>query len=386
MHNFVGINDKMRNFRKGTFLDAFDEPTYLTFALDFKFEDNGSDSMSMVDELSLSQSPLFNYRPDLGSEQNNAIQFLMNRGFGPQADGLATFREILRYLTFNAPWYFQSISGVDKMFEAATDQKKGWKAKGITLTVETLEALDLRMTEIAALYRNAIFDNKNRRERVPDNFRWFSVDIYIAEFRNLRYRLPGQSQQIAQSLGVNTAAIGNIIGGGNLITNVMDQFGYIKFSCRQCEFDFSKSTPFKSKINVGGENRDQEANSFGIKVGWFDEEYKFSDGTKIFDDNVKTEIRNPWGSKSLATTAQNAGSFLSGLPVVGDDIAKVGQKVKDGLSQIGGLTGINQALGAAASFFNPPVDDLGDAYGTGYESNGDNVPGKPNPPSGNVYG
>lgn len=382
-HNFLGINNKMQNFRKGTYLDAFDEPTYLTFALDFKFEDDSPSQSSLASEARLGTSPLFNQGRD--PKSSDAITFLKNRGYSQQAHGLTVFREILRYLTFQAPWYFQSITNIDKMFQYATDQTKGWKAKDLTIKVETLEALDLRMTEIAALYRNAIFDIKNRRERVPDNLRWFSVDIYIAEFRNLRYRLPGQSQQVAQSLGVNTAAIGNIVGGGNILTNVMDQFGYIKFSCRQCEFDFSESTPFSNKISVGGESRQAESNSFGIKVGWFEEEYKFGDGSKLYEDPAKTDIRNPWGARSAATSTQNFGSFLSGLPVVGDDIANVGQKFKDGLSQVAGLTGINAALGAAANFVNPPVESIGDLYGTGYASNGDAVPDRGAPPNQNVY-
>jgi hypothetical protein len=383
-HNFVGINNKMENFRKGTFLDAYDEPVYLTFALDFKFEDDSVSQSSLASESRLGVSPLFNQGGD--PKSSDAINFLTNRGYTQQAHGLTVFREILRYLTFQAPWYFQSISGVDKMFEQATDQNKGWKAKDINLTVETLEALDLRITELAALYRNAIFDTKYRRERVPDNLRWFSMDIYIAEFRNLRYRLPGQSQQIAQSLGVNTAAIGSIVGGGNLLTNVMDQFGYIKFSCRQCEFDFSKSVPFKTSISVGGDNRAAEGNKFGIKVGWFEEEYKFGDGTKLYEDPAKADIRNPWGTKNAATSVQNFGSFLSGLPVIGDDLANIGQKAKDGLAQVAGLTGINTALGAAASFVNPPIESIGDSYNTGYASNGDEVPGRGTPPNQNVYG
>jgi hypothetical protein len=384
MHNFIGINNKMSNFRKGTYLDAYDEPTYLTFALDFKFEDDSVTGASLASESALSQSPLFIDGKD--PKSNTAITFLTNRGYTNQAHGLTVFREILRYLTFQAPWYFQSIKGLDKMFQNATDQSKGWKAKDLSIEVETLEALDLRITELAALYRNAIFDNEYRRERVPDNLRWFSVDIYVAEFRNLRYRLPGQSQQIAQSLGVNTAAIGSIVGGGNILTNVMDQFGYIKFSCRQCEFDFSNSVPFKSTISVGGENRAAEANKFAIKVGWFEEEYKFGDGSKVYDDSQKTETRNPWGTKNAATSVQNFGSFLSGLPVIGDDLANIGQKAKDGLAQVGGLTGINAALGSAAAFFNPPVEAIGDIYNTGYASNGDEVPGRGTPPNQNVYG
>jgi len=375
-HNFTGLNLKHDNFRKGIYTDPYDEPTYLTFAIDFRFEE--IPVPNPTSELGLFNSPLFNT-----GGHSSAINFLISRGFDPQADGLATFREILRYLTFNAPWYFQSIEGLSEVYSQNTDQSKGFKTKDIELTIKTLEAVDLRIHELAGLYRNAIFDNKFRRERVPDNLRWFSMDIYIAEFRNLRYRLPGVAQNVANTLGVNTGAIGNVVGGGNLFSNVMDQYGYIKFECRQCEFDFSSTLPIGRSIDIGGSGRKAEENEFKIKIGWVNEEAKFGDGSKIYDDPIKTDIRNPWGLRNVGAGVQNAGNFLSGLPVIGESLSNAGQKVMGGLAQIGGL--INPALEAASNFVNNPVISLDDVYGTGYESNGDEKPKWNKPNSGNIY-
>jgi len=375
-HNFTGLNAKHENFRKGIFIDPFDEPTYLTFAIDFNFDELPVPNPTA--EVALQNSPLFNT-----GGHSSAINFLSSRGYNPQADGLATFREILRYLTFQAPWYFQSVSGIDKLYSQATDQSKGFKTKDIVLEIETLEAIDLRIHELAGLYRNAIFDNKYRRERVPDNLRWFSMDIYIAEFRNLRYRLPGVAQNTANLFGVNTSAIGNVLGGGNSFSNVMDQFGYIKFECRQCEFDFSETTPIGNTISIGTEGRKAEQNQFSIKVGWVNEEAKFGDGSRIYDDPLKTDIRNPWGTRNTGAQIENIGSFLSGLPVIGDDITRAGQKVMSGLAQIGGF--LNPALEAASNFVDNPVTKISDVYGTGYESNGDQKPVWKRPSGGNVY-
>ena len=370
----------MDRFRKGLFFDGYDEPTYLTFAIDFKFEYVPVRDASAVDDI-LWNSPLF-----AGKETgNSAMGFLISRGYSPQANGLSTFKELLRYLTFQAPWYFQSIEGVSKLWSNATDVSKGHKGMDgtnpIILKINTLEAIDLRMTEIADLYRNAIFDKVHRRERVPDNLRWFSMDIYIAEFRNIRFRLPGASgQQIANAFGVNTGALGSAIGGGNALSNVLDQFGYIKFKCRQCEFDFSESLAVPQKIEVGGQGRVAESNRFGIKIGYFEEENKFGDGTKTYDSAMRTSVSNPWGSRNLGAAAQNIGSFLSGLPGIGDDIAKAGEKVAEGLAKIGGL--INPALEAASNFANDPVTSLGQVNPYGYASNNDVVPKRQNPPKG----
>lgn len=361
-HNFIGLNNKMDNFRKGIFTDPFDEPTFLTFALDFKFDD--SITADMIDEVSLERSPLFS------TGKNSAAEFLVNRGYSPQANALSTFTSMFKYLTNDAPWYFQSISGLSSIYEDST--KMNIPFRNGVITVNTLEAVDLRMQEIASIYRNAILDLKYKRERVPDNLRWFSVDIYIAEFRNLRYRLPGSAQDVAKVAGINTADLGAIVGGGNILTNVMDQFGYTKFKCRQCEFDFSKSTSFTAEVNVGGSNIKAASNSFDIKVGWVEEEAKFADGTRLYDDAIKTAIKNPWGNRYIGTKIQNAANFLTGLPVIGDDIEEAGQKAMDAISQIGGF--INPALKTAVDFIHPPIISLGESQPYGYETNDDIVP------------
>jgi hypothetical protein len=417
-HNFLGTELKVDTFRKGRLSDQFDEPTYLTFAIDFKFDSDPYPATSEADENSLWGSPLFDEDKD---NINTAIKFLKNRGYTAQAAGIKQFKEILRYLTFDAPWYFQSITGIPGMFKASTNVASGERAKDITLEVKTLEAIDLRIFELAALYRNSIYDLKFRRERVPDNLRWFSMDIYLAEFRNLRYRLPQSATAVAQLTGINTAAIGNAVTslretantvsglagaiggdrqGGLELASVFKQFGYIKFSCRQCEFDFSDSLPINSDISIGGQNRSAETNKFKIKVGYVEEEAKFGDGTVVYDDFEKTDVKTTWGERqqlallessagAIFSTAQNLvngiGSFGSGNKSKNDSPDEFGRKAKESLASIGNATGINTALAAAVSLFDPPIDNLGNAKEFGYASQGDVVPNRPAPPNSNIY-
>jgi hypothetical protein len=350
MHNFIGISNKVDNFRKGFFTDPYDEPTFLTFAIDFNF----SDSNPILQDYHLWNSPLFS------EQEDGSINYLTRIGYSNQANGMKVFKEIFRYLTFDAPWYFQSIGGLNQLWAGATNVESGQKTKGVSLTIETLEAIDLRITQLASLYRDAIYDKTFLRERVPDNLRWFSMDIYIAEARNIRYRLPGLGQGIANTFGVNTASIGNIMGGGNLVSNVLEQYGFVKFKCRQCEFDFSESFAAGTKVDVKTQ-KEQSTNSFKINVGFFEEESRFSDGTQLYDDPIKTEINNPWGIKQLGADLRNAASFLSGLPVIGDDIERAGASVQNALASVGGL--INPALEAASRLVDPPVTDLGNVYG-----------------------
>ena len=76
---------------------------------------------------------------------------------------------------------------------------------------------------------------------------------------------------------------------------------------------------------------------------------------------IKSSIHNPWSARNVGTLAQNAASFLSGLPVIGNNIQQESQKIQNALATVGGL--INPALGAASNFLEPPVTDLGNVYG-----------------------
>lgn len=210
------------------------------------------------------------------------------------------------------------------------------------------------------------------------------MDIYLAEYRNLRFRLPNSTQGTAQLLGINTGALGNIVGGGNELSNVMKDYGYIKFKCRQCEFDFSNSLP--TYVGVGDQAK-MATGKFDIKIGFFEEENSFGDGSKTYDKPSMTEVHNPWGKKNIGVSAQNAGTFLSGVPGIGKGLSNATDKIKDGLSQIGGL--INPALLAASNIVETGNSQgkisLGDAYSIGYKSNGDEPPKQGPEPTGKVY-
>lgn len=365
MHNFYGVRNKVDNFKKGLFMDPYDQPTYLTFALDFRFE-----SLELGEDL-LSASPLF----EKGSENNyySAQSYLGSIGYKDKEANLAKFKSILEYLTFNAPWYFQSVQGLSKLWSNATDMSTAWKGKEAVLTIETLEAIDLRITEIANLYRSAIYDKVYMREMVPDNLRWFSMDVYIAEARNIRYNPAGSFSNMTSALGIDTsglnrtltdasAGLGSLLGNQQLDqSNPMKQFGYIKFKCRQCEFDFSESFAGGREVSVDtSKSTGPATNTFKINVGYFEEESEYHDSTKIADDLTINALKDPWSALNTAANIQTRIGGASDLPFVGGFVDKGVQGVQEKLKLVGGL--INPALGAA--FGGPNIKNIGDLYPT----------------------
>ena len=153
-----------------------------------------------------------------------------------------------------------------------------------------------------------------------------------------------------------------------------------------CEFDFSDSFPTVNAI--GGGVASMATSKFGINIGFFEEENSFGDGTKTFDRPSKTAVENPWGNRNIGTNIQNAGTFLSGFAPFGNAIDSATAAAQQAAGNIGGF--INPALAAAANFVGTGspggVANLGDAYGTGYASNGDTPPSRPRPSGNNVYG
>jgi hypothetical protein len=358
MHNFYGVQNKINNFRKGSFIDPYDEPTYLTFALDFQFESFGNTIMDPIE-----CSPLFE-EPD--GNNNSAMAYLGSDAVYSKTreEMLRTFKSILKYLTFEAPWYFQEISGLDNMWTAGTNVTSGTKETPITIT--TLEAVDLRITELASLYRNAIYDKHNLRERVPDNLRWFAMDIYVAETRNMRYTIPGAAGNLlndnriggfANSLVTTASTITSSFGNTDP-TSTMEQFGYVKFKCRQCEFDFSESFPDNGTNGLNIETgKIPTTSKFKIKIGYFEEESSFFDGTKLYDNNTTARINDPWAARGRMQNVRDQVNSVSNLPFIKGVTDKASSATKRTLEKIGGF--VPDSLRAAITKDAKPI---GDAY------------------------
>lgn len=362
--NFLNTERNDINFRKGIVRDRFDEPTYLTFCLDFTFDENYRDSDF------LAVSPLFNMAE---GKSQSAINYLLARGHADKANQLAVFKKLLQYLRDDTPWYFQEVQGLDELWRKAIDMTK--PMKGGEITVKTLEAIDLRVTELADLYRNSVYDKQYMRERVPDNLRWFSMDIWVAEFRNLRNTLP-PLLNLGSSLNVSGPNLAGLAGAGNKLGNVLKNFGYIKMKCRQCEFDFSESFPGAQAMKIGPDGRTQDTSSFKIKIGWMEEENHYSSGSVTYDDYIAGEIRgNAWNGKSgLGIGLDTVSNFLTGLPVVGDRLQNIGAKAAANIQSIVNTPNrlINQGIRELTQLVNQ--GRLGQVNVYGYESNGDVIP------------
>jgi hypothetical protein len=82
------------------------------------------------------------------------------------------------------PWYWQSMSGLDKL--QAYDTNEPYIGKdGNEIAIGCLESINLAITGLMRNYREAVFDEESWSYVLPPNLRKFSVKIYVADIRPL---------------------------------------------------------------------------------------------------------------------------------------------------------------------------------------------------------
>ena len=98
------------------------------------------------------------------------------------AELLLEFRRLLEDLKTNFPYYIKSIENVNKLLEVTP--KHGSRIKNnTTITLKCMEGLDQRISTLKTLYKKIAWDDEYQRWVLPDIMRFFSMRIYISEFR-----------------------------------------------------------------------------------------------------------------------------------------------------------------------------------------------------------
>jgi len=244
---FLNPNDKMSNYQ---------DPTYLGFTIKIV------DSLNDINDLDSLPHGLF----CVNGEKNDysAIKYLETRGETLRANYLREFEYLFKKILIENPWYFTKISGIGELWKL--DPKQNFRAKEKKITIETMESLDLRITMLLDLYRKAVFDSQWMRWAVPENLRFFKMNIIISETRLLKIQ-----EKTRES----------IYGKGYIIDETFSSEGldypgasslpwttgtFIKLSLEQCEIDITDAVPpFLEGLGTGPEN--MAVNKFSIKFG-----------------------------------------------------------------------------------------------------------------------
>ena len=212
-----GIKDYIREraiWQKGV-ESLTGEPGWFYFKIFFKFNTNYGLFGGIVDDT---------------KSVNTAIEYLYNCTNSYSADQIAQrqiallkFVGSLSYINENAPWFFDSISGLDKANSVKINEPL--KDNEIEIGVKQ-DAVDMRLTTLFELYKYACFDNVNLKEIIPENLRKFDMTILIFHTPLRYYQTGFQSMKDGthEYKSFNSEQFG-------------DRMSYLMFTFTNCEFD-----------------------------------------------------------------------------------------------------------------------------------------------------
>ncbi len=291
-----------KNFRKykndpasfNTLSPRFDQPTYLSFKLDFAdgnlrnaFYNNVGRKDGGLTNYDIMPHPLFAIKGSDSIEDRqtySAIDYLYDANEFTRARMLEEFVIKFNELQSNFQWYFQKIDGVDELLKI--NPGFGMRVPSDKrLTITTLEGVDQRMTHLLNLYRKIAWDDTYQRWVLPDMMRYFTLDIYIAEFREFH----GPSGY--NGFGAATGGKRNDVLELKVLDDILPTW---KIRCEMCEFDLANiEYAHLKKLNISDEPEAAEI-SFQIKVGKIYEEqiYPTFQNMYLLDKNLNGTDRS----------------------------------------------------------------------------------------------
>ena len=176
-----GYQDFLReraSWQKG-FDSATGEPGWFYFKIFFRFDTGYGLLGGLLNEETENSGDItaepFSY--------DSAVRYLtMNINHYSKMDidsrisALYKFASILSFINGHAPWFFNSIGGLDKA--TVRDFKEPFKDNIINLGFME-DAVDMRVTSLIDLYKYAAFDYINLKEVLPENLRQFDMTVVL---------------------------------------------------------------------------------------------------------------------------------------------------------------------------------------------------------------
>ena len=303
--------DENINRKSAIFKEGYDDPTYMTFRIEF-----GDWGASVLDR-SIIQTGTTVFRPTFndydalpigllncpapGNSDNaywqsdspedytnfnnirmySAFQYLRSRNEDTRAKYLYYFVNGLFEIQKNYPFIFKKISGVQELekFDPASGQRLKTPAK---ITLECFEGLDLRIRTLMEFYRKAAWDDVYQRWILPENMREFKMIIYVFERRIFQ-------DSVAFPNGNDRATYKNAF---EVYSSLNADIPVKAYECCPCEFAIGDSVSWGNDYSGGIENQ-EETSKIVVNV-----------------KNVKTYYKNRLVSEELSKIYDNNGKFL----------------------------------------------------------------------------
>ncbi len=220
-----------------------EEPSYVGFHVKFKyneifealFDDMVPGGLLYIDSFFSDEDWL---NPDAealrhtlkSSSKNSALHYLETlekKGIYPaysKSDLLRGFIKELMYIENKTPWFFQSISGLDTAYAI---NREGFRNPNGLITIDTLEAIDRRISFLINAYRSIAWDFKANAWILPENLRKFQMDVLVVEAIPIHTKSSLYKDSIESWNGAAKFLENNFPGAYNTITNLKKRYDLI---------------------------------------------------------------------------------------------------------------------------------------------------------------
>ena len=302
--------DETINKKSAIFKEGYDDPTYMTFRIEF-----GDWGASILDRsiiqtgttifsstkndydalpIGLLNCPApgdgdeeywqndSNYQSFNNTKFYSAFQYLRSRNEDTRAKYLYYFVNGLFEIQKNYPFIFKKISGVQELekFDPAAGQRLKTPAK---ITLECWEGLDLKIRTLMEFYRKATWDDVYQRWILPENMREFKMIIYVFERRTFQ-------DTVGFPDGNDKEKYKNAF---QVYSSLNADIPVKAYECCPCEFAIGESVSWKNDYSGNTDDTNYENSNIVINV-----------------KNVKTYYKNRLVSDELSKIYDNNGKFL----------------------------------------------------------------------------
>jgi len=300
---------------------AYEDPTYMGFY--FRFLPNTVTSNTDYDYF---PQGLFlgadgyhvglpgttNPAPETLEHPDSAVSYLQRRNEFYRADMMREFRDGMITMTTKSPWVFEKVTGLNEIWKF--DPGVNYRAKDKKIVFDCTESINARMTYLIDLYRKASFDTAYMRYMLPDNQRYFSMELVVTEIRTMQYK-----------------------------QETFEPVTFLSFECDYCEFDFFGESPtyLDNLSRYAGEGARVK---IPIKIGTIRERNRYGLLEAILSDTYGTFYRGKdWAKASFgpATSAKNTTDIPITTSQLGDILGRKKEVYSDGDVLTAQFNGLN---------------------------------------------
>lgn len=258
MDAFIAERQKFVTHGIGDSLSGFSEPGTFFYKVFFNF----NTSFGLLGSLVLDTNG------KAFSDVNSAWQYLTNNINGSKFSeryrkilkrkrtNLENFGKLLNFLTLECPWFFSEIAGLHEILKLNDfNEICGKEKKSFTLKFNQ-DAIDMRVSTLIDLYRDACFDYTNFKEVIPENLRMFDMCIVLCAPPTTGLNVYKKAK------GVN---VENVYGKTQFGGNADDLMSFKCVICKNCEILYKELVGIGDVIN-NAEGSKIDACEFKIAV------------------------------------------------------------------------------------------------------------------------